>query len=110
MAVSNYWVGDIPSAPLTIRVRDSRGNPLNLLGYTFEVNLLGSDNEEIDASGGVLQTAGAVDGRLVFRWPTDESLFDKPGEYLLQLELNGPSGTKDSTTAHTIRVRKLGGV
>ena len=110
MAISQYWTGQIPSRPLTITVYDSYGNRANLSAYTdFEVNLVGSDNEEIDLTGATLTTSGAADGRFVFYWPTDRSVFDKPGEYLLQLEINGPSGTKDFTTTHTIRVRRLGG-
>lgn len=110
MAISQYWVGQIPAKPLAIDVRDSEGNRTNLSTATsFRVRILDSDNNEVDTTGSVLTTTGASEGRFVFRWPTDRSLFNKPGEYVLQLEING-LGFKDYTTVHTIRVRKLGGV
>lgn len=109
MAISQYWVGSIPAEPISISVRDSHGRTRNLATYTgFKVIVLGSDNEEIDLTGSSLVTSGAVDGRFIFRWPTDRSVFDKSGEYLLQLELTGPE-SKDFTTEHNIKVRELGG-
>lgn len=109
MAISQYWVGQIPSRPIAIDVRDSFGNRVNLSTYTgFKVVMLGSDNEEIDLTGSVLNSGGASEGRLVFRWPTNKSVFSKPGEYVMQLELSGPN-SKDYTTVHTIKVRRLGG-
>lgn len=110
MAISRYWVGQIPSRPIAIDVRDSGGNALDLSTYSgFKVILIGSDNEVVDTTGAVLNTAGARNGRFVFRWPTDRSLFDQPGEYLLQLEIDGANGSKDFTTEHHIRVSRLGG-
>lgn len=110
MAISQYWVGQIPSRPIAIDVRDSNGLPMNLSAYTeFNVIMLGSDNEEVDLTGAILTTSGAVDGRFVFRFPKDRSLFTKPGEYLLQLEIVGIDGTRDYTTEHHIKVRRLGG-
>lgn len=111
MAINQYWIGQIPSEPIAISVYNSNGRPKNLSGYTdFNVLLLGSDNEELETTGSILLTSGAVDGRFVFRWPTDRSLFEKAGEYLLQLEILGANGTKDYTTTHSIRVRRRGGV
>lgn len=110
MAISRYFVGAIPSRPIAIEVRDSGGNALNLSSYTgFKVILVGSDNEIVDTTGAVLETAGARTGKFVFRWPTDRSLFTKPGEYLLQLEIDGSNGTRDFTTEHHIKVSRLGG-
>lgn len=110
MAISQYWVGQIPARPIAITVRDSKGDPVDLSGYgEFSVRLLGSDDEFIDLTGAELQTAGAVQGRFVFVFPRDRSLFETHGDYLLQLELDG-GGVRDFTTAHNIRVHKLGGV
>ena len=110
MEISQYWVDQIPARPLSIQVRDSRGLPVNLSSYSdFNVIMLGSDNEEIDLTGAELSTAGAINGRFVFRFPTDRSLFNKPGEYLLQLEFVG-NGARDFTTVHHIKVKKLGGI
>lgn len=109
MAISTYWVGQIPARPIAIDVRDSEGRPANLSSYTgFKVIVLGSDNEEIDVTGSTLNTAQAVTGRLVFRWPTGRSVFEKSGRYLLQLQLEG-DGVKDFTTEHDIKVKRLGG-
>lgn len=110
MAISNYFVGQIPARPIAIDVRDSDGRPVNLAGYTgYNVRVLGSDNEEIDTTGSTLNTSQAVNGRFVFRWPTDRSLFEKHGDYLLQMEFTSTTA-RDFTTEHTIRVRKFGGI
>lgn len=109
MAISQYWVGQIPARPIAIDVRGSDGRSVNLGSYTdFKVVVIGSDNEEIDLTGSTLSMAGSLDGRFVFRWPKDKSVFNKPGEYLLQLVLSG-NGYKDYTTEHSIKVRRLGG-
>jgi|SRR6478735_3045069 len=110
MAISEFWVGEIPSKPLPINVVDSDNAPIQLSNFsTLRVRLLGSDNEEVDVTGIVLNQTGPLTGELTLRWPTDRSLFNKSGEYLLQLELDGANGTKEFTDAHTIRVRKFGG-
>lgn len=109
MAISQYWVGQVPARPIAIDVRGSDGRAINLSSYTdFRVIVLGSDNEEVDITGSTLSTAGAAQGRFVFRWPEGESVFTKEGDYLLQLELSG-GGYKDYTTEHNIKVRRLGG-
>lgn len=110
MSISQYWVGQIPARPIAIDVRDSDGRAINLSSYTgFNVIVLGSDNEEIDLTGSTLSTSQAANGRFVFRWPTDRSVFEKSGQYLLQLELTGP-GARDFTSEHNIKVRRLGGI
>jgi len=110
MAISQYWVGQKPARPLSIDVRDSRGQALDVGFYTdYKVRIVGSDNEDLDLGNGSLQSGGARSGRFVFVWPTDKSLFNKAGEYLLQLQLTGP-GVLDLTTTHTIRVREVGRV
>lgn len=110
MDISQYWVGQIPSLPLAIDVRDNDGRAVDLSAYTeHEVILLGSDNEDVDLTGSYINTIRIDEGRLVFYWPEDRSVFTKSGMYLLQLELSGP-GKRDFTTAHHIKVRRLGGV
>jgi hypothetical protein len=90
MSISQYWVGQRPSSPVVIDVLDSRNSPINLSYFdSFKIRLVGSDNEEIDTS-------------------TDRSLFTKPGDYLLQMELIFEDYI-DFTTVHDIRVHKLGG-
>lgn len=109
MSISQYWVGQIPSRPIAIDVRGSDGRAVNLANYdTFKVIVIGSDNETVDITGSTLNASGAANGRFVFRWPEGRSVFNKAGEYLLQLELSG-GGYKDFTTEHNIKVRRLGG-
>lgn len=109
MAISQYWVGQIPARPIAIDVRGSDGREVNLASYTdFRAVVIGSDNEEVDITGATLNTSRAAAGKFVFRWPEGRSVFNKEGEYLLQLELSG-GGYKDFTTEHHIKVRRLGG-
>ena len=106
--ISQYWIDQIPARPLSIQVKDQDGNDLSLSGYdTIEVVMLGSRNEQIDLTGSNLNTAAKAAGTLIFEWPTDRSLFDIPGDYVLQLKLSG-MGKLDFTTTHTLRVRELG--
>lgn len=110
MEISQYWVGQIPARPLSIDVRDSSGRAADLSIYTdYKVKIVGSDNEELDLTGYDLYTGEAAVGHFVFFWPTQESLFKKSGDYLLQLEFVG-AGKRDFTTAHHIRVHRLGGI
>ena len=106
--ISQYWKDQIPARPLSIQVKDQDGNDMNLSGYTtYTVKMLGSSNEELDLTGSVLNTGNADIGKFTFRWPTIRSLFEYPGDYVIQLELTG-TGKKDYTSTHTIRVRELG--
>lgn len=108
MEVSQYEVGQIPLRNLTLTVKDTYGRPVDLRVYTSaEVRMLGSNNEEIDLTGSVLNTGGAASGRYIFEWPRDRSLFTRSGEYVLQLVLKTATAT-DMTTTHTIKVRRLG--
>lgn len=110
MKIVQYQVGQKPLRPLGIQVNDPQGNPADLSFYTdYKVRLIGSDNEEIDLADASLQTGGARTGKFNFIWPITKSLFNKPGDYLLQLELSG-DGHRDFTTAQSIRVRELGGI
>jgi hypothetical protein len=106
--ISQYWLKQIPARPLSIQVKNQDGLEYDLSGYTdIKVVLLGSNNETINTTGAVVDTSNANIGKILFRWPTDRSLFDNSGDYVLQLELTG-TGKKDFTSTHTIRVRELG--
>lgn len=108
--ISQYWINQIPARPLSIQVKDSSGNDMNLSSYdTVTVKMLGSYNEELDLTGSSVNTSGKSTGVIVFTWPTSRSLFEFPGDYVLQLELSG-TNKKDFTSTHTIRVRELGKV
>lgn len=105
-----YWVGDKPSRPVKIDVRDSQGRVINLSTYTeFEIVMLDSDNNPIDLTGSFLSTSQANTGTFFFRFPTEKTVFTKAGEYLLQLVVRGANGTEDKTFPHTITVKRLGG-
>jgi hypothetical protein len=106
--ISQYWIDQIPARPLSILIKDQSGADMNLSLYTtIEAVLLGSRNEEISVTGSVLDTTNKAIGNLIFRWPTDRSLFKYPGEYVFQLKMSG-TGRLDFTTTHTIKVRELG--
>lgn len=106
--ISQYWKDQIPARPLSIQVKDQDGNDLDLSGYTnIEVIMLGSYNEELDLTGSTINTTNKDVGKIVFVWPTSRSLFEYPGDYVLQLKLSG-TGKKDFTSTHTMRVRELG--
>jgi hypothetical protein len=106
--ISQYWKDQIPAKPLSIQVNNQDGTEMNLSGYTnIEVILVGSNNEIVPTTGSNLITTGKAVGKLVFVWPTDRTLFEQPGDYLLQLKLSG-TGKLDFSTTHPIRVKEVG--
>jgi hypothetical protein len=108
--ISQYWLDQIPARPLSIQVKNQDGLEYDLSGYTtIKVVLLGSNNEEVSTLGATVDTSNANVGKILFRWPTDRSLFEYAGDYVLQVELSG-TGKKDFTSTHTLRVRELGRV
>ena len=104
--ISQYWLDQIPARPLSIQVKSQDGLDYDLSGY-INVVLLGSNNEEISTTGATVDISNANIGKILFRWPTERSLFEYAGDYVLQLELTG-TGKKDFTSTHTLRVRELG--
>lgn len=110
MSVGTYWVGEIPTRPLSIRVMDEYGQEMNLSTYDgFNVKMLDTNNVEVDLSDTTLDAAMAAAGELSLVWPETYSLFTEPGEYVLQMELL--DGTmKDKTSTYTFTVRQAGGV
>jgi len=108
--ISQYWKGQIPNRPISIQIKQQDGTDMNLTAYTdISAKLIGSDNEEIDLTGSVLNTSTKPIGKLTFSFPTDRSLFTQTGDYVFQIVLAG-TGKKDFTSTHTFRVRELGGV
>jgi len=108
--ISQYWKDQIPARPLSIQVKTQDGLDMNLSAYTsIEVKMVGSNNEVIDLTGSVLNTSNKDLGTILFYWPTDRSLFNYVGDYVLQLKLTG-TGKLDFTSTHTLRVRELGKV
>lgn len=108
--ISQYWKDQIPAKPLSIQVKDQGGNDANLSGYdSVTVEMVGSNNEIIDLTGSTIVSTNKNIGKIQFVWPTTRSLFDRTGDYVLQLKLGG-TGKLDFTSTHTIRVRELGRV
>lgn len=108
--ISQYWKDQIPARPLSIQVKTQDGLDMNLSAYTdIEVKMVGSNNEDIDLTGSVLNTSNKDLGKILFYWPTDRSLFTQTGDYVLQVKLTG-TGKLDFTSTHTLRVRELGKV
>ena len=108
--ISQYWRNQIPAKPLSIQVKDQSGNDSNLSGYDeINVQMVGSNNEIMDLTGSTIISTNKNIGKIQFVWPTDRSLFDRTGDYVLQLQLGG-TGKLDFTSTHNIRVRELGRV
>lgn len=106
--ISQYWKDQIPARPLSILVKNQDGTDMNLTGYTsISVKMVGSNNELLDLTGSSINDSNKAIGKIVFSWPTDRSLFNYTGDYVLQLELSG-TDKKDFTSTHTLRVRELG--
>jgi hypothetical protein len=107
--ISQYWVGQIPATPLVIEIKDDEGEAVNLSSYTnFEVELLNQDQDLISTQSGSLDTSNKSTGRFIWSWPTNASLFEYRGDYLLRLKIT-KTGALDFTTSHTIRVSEFGG-
>lgn len=107
--ITEYEVNQIPAKPLGILVKDDNDNAANLVVYSnISIELLGSDNEEVDLTGVQLHTEGARNGILAVIWPKDRSLFTQRGDYLLRLVLRDSEGSRDYTRTHTLRVREFG--
>lgn len=100
-----FWVGQIPAAPLAMDVINQRGNSIDLSKYS-EINLimLGADNRRKKLQGNL--TVNANTAQVIYNW-AGQSLFDRPGEYLIQLELIG-NGAVDYSSPQTFIVRQLG--
>jgi len=108
--ISQYWVDQIPSASLSITVRDINGAEKDLTMYTSAtIEMLDEYNNEVDLAGSSVVFASKQSGRLIFNWPTTRSVFERPGEYVLRLKLES-STARDYTTVHNIRVREFGKV
>lgn len=104
-----YWVGEKPGGVSAVTVLDSDGNPANLTPFTsVRLRMLDTDNNEVEIASPLTTFSDKVNGIVTFTWPADRSLFQKPGEYLLQLELSTPSA-KRYTSVAPITVKRFGG-
>lgn len=110
MEVKSFYVGDRPGSSWTFQVLDERtGAPYSLAGFTRVRTIMkDSDNREVIFPDDNTSIADVAAGEVTFLWPT-ESVFNKPGRYVMQLEFSSPSTTR-KTTVQEILVRSLGGV
>lgn len=104
-----YEVGTRPSRPLTLLIRDELDNPVNIVGYAnMRLEILDSDDNEMDLSGVVLTEIANEIGVVAVTWPKSRTLFNKRGKYVIRLVLEGADGTRDITRTAEIRVRDFG--
>lgn len=110
MQTKIYWVGDRPAGTWVFQVLDQKtGAVQDLTGYTSaSVTMLDPKNKAVTIPSGSAVITDPVNGKVTFFWPTT-SLFDKPGRYVMQLELDSGTATR-KTTVQEILVRELGGV
>jgi hypothetical protein len=109
LSIGVYEVGQIPSRPLVVLLKDEGGQNLDLSGYTnVRFRMKGSRNEDVDLIGSDVQIMDRRGGRVALHFAKDHSVFTNPGDYVFDVELSGPSA-RDYTTSGTIRVTQLGG-
>lgn len=110
METKTYWVGDRPGGAWFFQVRDQKtGLPYNLNGLTaVRAIMLDSDNREVVFPEDNAAITDSTQGLVNFVWPS-ESVFEKPGRYVMQLEFTGGNTTR-RTTVQEIHVKALGGV
>ena len=110
MQSKNYWVGDRPAGTWVFQVLDQNtGEVVNLSGYqTATVTVLDPRNKAVSIPANSAVISSPIDGQVTFFWPTD-SLFTRPGRYVMQLELDSGTALR-KTTVQEILVRQLGGV
>ncbi len=86
--ISQYWIDQIPARPIVIDIKDSSGAAANLAGYTtITPYLINERNQEVDITGYSLDISQRATGRILFTFPQGRSVFEDPGDYLLQIEL-----------------------
>jgi hypothetical protein len=110
MQSKTFWVGDRPAGTWAIQVRDQKsGEVMSLGGYTTaKVYLLDPQNKAVEIPSDHVAISNAAQGIVTLLWP-QQTLFAKPGRYIMQVELSGTS-TVRRTTEQIILVKELGGV
>lgn len=107
--IAEYYVGAKPSEPILADLRDDDGLPLNMTKYVIVRPILKDrNNDEVDMDGALVGPPNAA-GQFYLNFPSDRSVFETPGEYVLHLELVTLDGYVDYTDALTIRVKEIGG-
>lgn len=105
-----YWVGDRPGGNWTFKILDQKsGVPVDLTNYLSATTiLLDPKNQSVDIPDNYTIITNATAGEVTFLWPI-YSLFDTPGRYVMQIQLDSASSTRQ-TTVQEILVRETGGV
>lgn len=108
MDAKTFYVGDRPGGARFYRVLDHSGNPYNLTGFTqVQAIMLDSDNREVVFPDDNTAITDASTGRVTFLWP-DESVFTKPGRYVMQLKFTATGSTR-RTSVEEFNIKALGG-
>jgi hypothetical protein len=92
---TTFYVGEQPSDPLVITVRDSAGAPLSLTDVS-SVSLIGDDLPD-----GSLDVSDAAAGKVQY---TFDAPFDSPGVLQLQVSMQDQAGGLDYSAPFTITV------
>lgn len=110
MQSKNYWVGDRPAGTWVFQILDqTTGAVQDLTSYTSAtVTLLDPRNKAVSIPAGSAVISDPTAGKVSFFWPSD-SLFTRPGRYVMQVQLDSGTATR-KTTVQEILVRELGGV
>jgi hypothetical protein len=107
--ISQYWIEQIPTQPLLIEVRNQAGDLIDLTQYTgYGIAILNPDNESVLTPDFSIDNASFVDGRVIIEFPTQYSIFNQTGEYLVRLEFSNSNGV-DFTSTHGLNVSEFGG-
>lgn len=108
MSLGPFYTGQIPKDPMTLIVRDFRTNEIvDLSGYsTFTVKLVSPAGSSVSTAGGTATIIDPTAGVIQWAWPTDRTLFEKPGEYRAQVTLTSAGGHKDLAVPVEFEVRK----
>jgi hypothetical protein len=110
METKTYYVGDRPGGASVFRVLNQKtGDPEALTSFTSaRVIMLDPRNKEVQIPSINTAISNAALGEVTFLWPSD-SVFTRPGPYVMQLELTGGSVSR-KTTVVNILVKAMGGV
>lgn len=105
MRMPVFWVGQVPRQSLVMDVVNQRGEEIDLSRYNdISLIMIGADNRRKQLNGTL--TVNQSKNRVLYNWEST-SLFDKPGDYIVQLELEGDD-FKDYSSPVTFVVRELG--
>lgn len=111
MLEKTVFVGDRPEGQTTFEIRNQNSGVVESLTsfHTARVFILDSDDNVLEFPDENTVIFSAAEGLVRFFWPS-ESVFTKPGRYLLQVRLEGNTIVRSTTMFHIICKPSLGGV